>query len=101
MPENLKIFGTTYTGVTGIKAKDTSGEEKMYVLNSGGGSSGIDVMFYDYDGSVVTGYSAADFANLTELPANPTHEGLTAQGWNWTLADAKTYVAKYGKLNIG
>lgn len=35
------------------------------------------------------------------MPANPTHEGLTAQGWNWSLIDAKNYVNKYGKLNIG
>ena len=55
----------------------------------------------DYDGTVVTSYSAADFANLSAMPANPTHIGLTAQGWNWSLADAKTYVAANGKLNIG
>ena len=65
-----------------------------------GGGSG-DVRFLDYDGTVVNVYSAADFANLTALPANPTHEGLTAQGWNWALAAAKTYVASYGKLDIG
>ena len=67
----------------------------------GGGGSAADVTFYDYDGTVVTSYSAADFANLTEMPANPTHTGLTAQGWNWSLADAKAYVADYGMLNIG
>lgn len=66
-----------------------------------GGSFGNDVIFYDYDGTVITSYSAADFANLSAMPANPTHEGLTAQGWNWSLADAKAYVAAYGKLNIG
>lgn len=60
-----------------------------------------DVTFYDYDGTVVASYTAADFANLAAMPANPTHTGLTAQGWNWTLADAKTYVAKIKKLNIG
>ena len=66
------------------------------------GSAGTnDVNFYDYDGTVVASYSAADFANLTALPNNPTHTGLTAQGWNWTLANAKTYVATYGKLNVG
>lgn len=27
--------------------------------------------------------------NLTELPALPSHTGLTCQGWNWTLADIK------------
>ena len=59
----------------------------------GGGSGGSgenDVTFYDYDGSIVTSYSAADFAALTEMPANPSHEGLTAQGWNWSLTDAQT-----------
>ena len=70
----------------------------------GGGSESVakkDVNFYDYDGTVVASYTASEFAELTALPENPTHEGLTAQGWNWTLSDAKTYVASYGKLNIG
>ena len=67
----------------------------------GGASGGSDVIFYDYDGTIVTSYSVTDFANLSAMPANPTHAGLTAQGWNWTLSDAKTYVAAYGKLNIG
>lgn len=60
-----------------------------------------DVNFIDYDGSVVYAYTASDFVALTELPANPTHEGLTSQGWNWTLADAKDYVEVYGGLVIG
>ena len=60
-----------------------------------------DVTFYDYDGTQVASYTAAEFANLTELPANPSHTGLTAQGWNWTLSDAKTYVSTYGSINIG
>lgn len=29
------------------------------------------------------------------------HEGLTAQGWNWTLAEAKRYAAAYGSCEIG
>ena len=57
--------------------------------------------FLDYDGTVVETYTAKEFATLTELPANPTHEGLTSQGWNWSLADAKTYVADNGVLDIG
>lgn len=60
-----------------------------------------DVNFFDYDGTILYSYSASEFANLTELPANPTHSGLTAQGWNWTLADAKTQVADTGFLDIG
>lgn len=60
-----------------------------------------DVNFFDYDGTIVASYTASDFANLTELPSNPSHDGLTAQGWNWTLTDAKAVVAKSGFLDIG
>ncbi len=60
-----------------------------------------DVNFYDYDGTIVAAYSAADFLALTAMPDNPSHQGLTAQGWNWDFADAKAYVSKYGKLNVG
>ena len=67
----------------------------------GGGSATDPVRFIDYDGTILYSYSAEDFANLTEMPANPSHTGLTAQGWNWTLTDAKTYVATYGMLDIG
>ncbi len=71
---------------------------------SGGGGGGVSskaVNFYDYDGTIVASYSAAEFAGLNAMPDNPAHEGLTAQGWNWTLADAKTYVADNGRLDIG
>lgn len=73
-------------------------------IQQGGGGvpdPDADVRFFDYDGTLLYTYSAADFANLAELPANPSHQGLTAQGWNWTLADAKAYVASYGFLDIG
>ena len=79
-----------------------------YIAQNGGGGGGgavdpeADVRFFDpYDGSIVASYSAADFANLSALPANPTHTGLTSQGWNWTLADAKEQVAWAGFLDIG
>ena len=35
------------------------------------------------------------------MPANPTHTGLTSQGWNWSLADAKSYVATCKGIDIG
>ena len=60
-----------------------------------------DVVYVDYDGTILHSYTAAQFATLTAHPANPTHTGLTAQGWNWTLSDAKTHVATYGQLVIG
>ncbi len=73
------------------------------IPQGGGRASEGDVTFYDYDGSIVASYTAAQFAALEEMPENPDHadEGLTSQGWNWSLANAKAYVAKYGKLNIG
>lgn len=60
-----------------------------------------DVNFYDYDGQIVYAYTKSEFLRLTELPANPAHDGLTAQGWNWTLAAAQAYVAAYGSCEIG
>lgn len=60
-----------------------------------------DVNFYDYDGTVVASYTKQEFLALAEMPANPTHERLTAQGWNYSLANAKAYVTAYGVLNVG
>jgi hypothetical protein len=71
------------------------------VPSGGGGTARGDVNFYDYDGTIVNSYSAAEFSQLSAMPANPSHTGLTAQGWNWTLSNAKTYVASYGRLDIG
>lgn len=76
---------------------------------SGGGGGGDvnpiapenDVIFVDYDGTIRYSYTAEEFLALTEMPPNPTHEGLVAQGWNWTLEDAQTYVADYGIQTIG
>lgn len=70
-----------------------------------GGSSveSKDVNFYDYDGTILYSYTAQEFSELSELPRNPTHDGLIAQGWNWT----KTYIdnqlagAPDGVVNVG
>ena len=89
--------------ITANDTYDTTLYNSIVVNVPTGGSAGAknDVTFYDYDGTIVTSYSKDEFANLSALPANPSHEGLTAQGWNWSLADAKSYVNKYGKLDIG
>lgn len=76
---------------------------------SGGGSIAKKqpkaVNFIDFDGTIIESYSKVDFLALTELPANPDHTQdevpLTAQGWNWTLTDAQTYVTNYDYLTIG
>lgn len=77
-------------------------------IPSGGSAVSVpskDVDFYDYDGTRVYSYTASEFAELTSMPAAPDHSTdevpLTSQGWNWSLSDAKTYVASYGMLDIG
>lgn len=83
-----KIFGgggtssgggdTEESGTTGIAAKD--------------------VNFYDYDGALLHAYTVAEAQALTELPAGPTHDGLTFQGWNWSLENVKALTRP---MNIG
>ena len=50
------------------------------------------VNFIDYDGTIVHSYTGEEANALTALPSNPYHTGLTAQGWNWTLAEIKAYL---------
>ena len=103
MADNLEIFGLKYNNIQGIKAVDENGYEITYTRQTIEQiSSGLaDVVFYDYDGTILYEYTAAEFLALSAMPANPTHTGLTAQGWNWTLTDAKNYVNAYGMLDIG
>ena len=60
-----------------------------------------DVNFYDYDGTVVYSYTKEEFLAMADMPANPAHARLSAQGWNWTLEAAQDYVEKYGSCEIG
>lgn len=77
------------------------------LAGGGGGGGGIveveasDVNFYDDAGNIVAAYTAAEFALLEAMPANPERAGLIAQGWNWTLSDAQAHVAAYGMLDVG
>ena len=104
----VKITGTTVMTVsdTTATAANVSAGREFYAAN-GTKTQGTfvdenaDVLFVDYDGTELYGYSKTEFLALTELPPNPTHSDLTAQGWNWTLSDAKTYVTSYNKLCIG
>ena len=68
--------------------------------NGGGTTPGApgDITFYDYDGTIVTSWTLAELATKTALPDYPSHEGLTCQGWNWSLADLKT---TNRKMNVG
>ena len=70
---------------------------------TGGGSAPVavapkDVNFYDYDGTCLFAYTIAEAQELSALPTQPTHTGLTGKGWNYTLAQVN---ALTNKCNIG
>ena len=70
-------------------------------IQTGGGTTpGApgDITFYDYDGTIVTSWTLSELATKTALPDYPSHEGLTCQGWNLSLADLKT---TNHKMNVG
>lgn len=52
-----------------------------------------DINFYDYDGTRLYSYTKSEWANVTALPANPSHSGLIAQGWNHTKNEIDSYVS--------
>lgn len=60
-----------------------------------------DVNFIDYDGTCLYSYTLAEFASLTALPPNPSHDGLVSNGWMYTLAQAQAQAASDGKLYVG
>lgn len=68
-----------------------------------GGSGGEErtVIIRDPYGSLIAEYTPEEFAALESYPQAPTLDRLTFQEYNWTLSDAKTYVANYGALNLG
>ena len=57
-----------------------------------------DATFYDYDGTIIASYSFEEVQALTSLPAGPYHEGLSFQGWSWSLEAIK---AMNRAVNIG
>ena len=110
MPEYL-IQGKTLTGIAdAIRAKTgESGQvtplempEKIASIQTGGGGgtavSAADINFCDYDGMLVAAWTLEELAGKTALPDNPSHPGLTAQGWNWTLENLK---AANRPMNVG
>lgn len=111
--DNLKEFLTEIAdtirakkGITGkINPQDFSSE--ISSIESGGGSVERteapfnDVNFIDFDGFILHSYTKDEFLALTEFPENPSRPGLTCQGWNWSLEDARTQVQEYGICDIG
>ena len=80
------------------------GTPTVGTASGGGGDPApvkLDVNFYDYDGTLLHSYTATEAAGLTALPENPSHSGLVAQGWNYTLAQIKAEVTNHGKCDVG
>ena len=100
MKKSLSILGRNFNNVVGIKAFGTDNAVNKYELVSEGKKH---LNFYDYDGTVVESFTTAEALALTSLPENPSHAGLTAQGWNWSLADIKSYLTDYpdADVNVG
>ncbi len=91
-------------GQTGtMKVSEMAGRISSIPTGGGGGTPDHGVFFIDYDGTVVEAWESAEVASKTALPNNPTREGYTSQGWNWALADIKSYIASYPnvKLTVG
>lgn len=64
-----------------------------YVKPSGGQIYGDnEVIFYDYDGTIVYSCTIAEAHQMTAqtLPVPPEHEGLIFQEWNYTLEEITT-----------
>ena len=89
----------TYTAPSGKAYSPVS----VSVSGGGGGVTEKQVNFIDYDGTILYSYTAQEANALTALPANPSHSGLTAQGWNWTLNQIKAQLTSIpdGKVWIG
>lgn len=109
------VDNLTTKGITGLTGDETFTELVPEVLNIPSGGTPViapmkDVNFYDYDGTRLYSYTLSEIQELTELPALPSHTGLTCQGWNWTLADIKaegieidvgaTYITDDGKTRL-
>lgn len=91
----------TYTAPSGTAYSPVT----VNVEGGGGGSTSAplkDVNFWDYDGTILYSYTASEFENISALPANPTHAGLIAQGWNWTLEEINSQLSNVGgTVNVG
>lgn len=76
-----KTGETAQMGVDAMPAKIRSISSSAPVVDED-----ADILFIGYDGTPVESWSLEDLAGKTALPTPPTHEGLTFQEWNWTLA---------------
>lgn len=94
--------------VVGNKNEITKNEIHVNELLASGESNSKelernDINFFDYDGTLLYAYSWEEAKNLTELPAAPSHDGMTFSEWNYTLEDIKAQGTDTirGKADVG
>ena len=100
-----------------IQSKDGGGTmtvdqmpTRIAEIPTGGGSvEEKDVNFYDWEGTLLFGYSVEEVKAMTSLPAPDTspnyqtvdHDLLTFQEWNWSFANIKTWVQNHSDQSLG
>ena len=89
----------TYTASTGHAYSPVT----VNVSGGGSGASKKQINFIDYDGTILHSYTKTEWQSVSTLPSNPSHTGLTAQGWNWTKAeiDAQLTACPDGDVWVG
>lgn len=103
MSTTVTYKGDTLTTVNNnTKTLKTAGkymEDDIVLVDTAaeGSQENNPIRFFDYDGTIVASYTEVP----ESLPPNPTHEGLTAQGWNWTLEDIATQFESTGACDVG
>ena len=96
----------TANGTYNATLDDADGYSSVTVnVPSGGGESATEkqINFIDYDGTILHSYTKTEWQSVSTLPSNPSHSGLTAQGWNWTKAqiDAQLTAIPDGVIWVG
>ena len=86
---DIEALTVTQNG-TYTASGSTRGYSPVIVSVSGGGGGEAalkkQINFIDYDGTILHSYTKTEWQSVSTLPSNPSHSGLTSQGWNWTKA---------------
>ena len=98
----------TANGTYNASSDSADGYSSVTVNVDGGGGGGEpapkkQINFIDYDGTILHSYTKTEWQSVSTLPSNPSHTGLTAQGWNWTKAqiDAQLTSAPNADIWVG
>lgn len=97
IPINPQNFSAEILSITTGEGGDGEGE-------SAGISASLresDVNFRDFDGTLLYSYTKEEFLSLSSMPSLPSQLDMICQDWNWSYADACSYVEEYGVLEIG